>query len=542
MAFGKLGAMGRGMGHLGALGTPSVPGWVLRGADGNPAFFDSDAENTRFWYDRTAYSTEAAFLTASGGVTSSAARVYGAYLSSTATNLISNATFGDTTGWTGTNGSIAAVSNNLQLTGSGSGSAAASTALTLDATAAYQIDGNVTRGAGPGITLGISDISSLGSFKKSVGPVSTQAISFLYGATQTSLYYGIRQNGASTGVSQIDGNTAKVRQVFPFSRSTLAVISGRISFTLPSSFAGDQVIFQADSDDEVNRIRLVYVNSTGHLNLITTYNSVAKATIDLGAVSTSTAYYVDFFAEASPAAFTWASLSGAAVIQNANGGAWGLAKFRTGRSFTGDTFTGTISRTTLFDGENVARSTYIWGEGDSYIAGAADTTSLVKSLQANTAARMFYTATGGSTLANQLTRVQAHPKFAGNAFIIWDGDANSFDSLANDMARYASIVAALGHSRYIIIPPCRRNNASAGQNTAVLALQAAIASTYPNNYYDAQAFLATLSDGGAQDLTDVANNVIPTSCLQADGTHLLSAKMDLLAADFWTAKQATLGF
>lgn len=522
------------------LGGAAAPGWVLRGADGLPAFFDSDATNTRFWYDRTAYSSETPFLTAAGGVTSSAARVYGAYLSPTATNLISNATFGDTTGWTGTNGSIAAVAGQLQLTGSGSGSAAASTPFTLDATAAYQVDGNVTRGAGPGISLGISDLSSLGSFKKSIGPVSTQAISFLYGAVQTSYFAGIKQNGASTGISILD--TPKVRQVFPFSRSTVAVLSGRISFTLPSSFAADQVIFQADSDDEVNRVRLVYVNATGHLNLITTYNSVAKATIDLGAVSTSTAYYVDFFASAAPAAFTWASLSGAAVIQNANGGAWGLAKFRTGKSFTGDTFTGTVSRTTLFDGENTAKNTYIWGEGDSYVAGAADTTSLTKSLQANTAARMFYTAVGGTTLANELTRVQAHPKMAGNAFIIWDGDANGFDTLANDMARYASIVAALGHSRYVIIPPCRRNNASGAQNAATLALQGAIASAYPNNYYDAQAFLATLSDGSAQDIIDVANNVIPTSTLQGDGTHLISAKMDLVAANFWAAKQATLGF
>ncbi|MGY3359727.1 hypothetical protein ACVWZK_006390 [Bradyrhizobium sp. GM0.4] len=523
----------------GVLGGVSVPGWVLRGADGTPAFFDSDAANTRFWYNTTAYSSETPFLTSAGGITSSAARVYGAWVSPTATNLVPNPTFPDTTSWSATNGSIAAVAGQLQLTGGGVTQASASAALTLDATAAYQVDCNVVRGAGPGITMGLSGIATLGSFFKSVGPVSTQAISFLYGAIQTAYFTGIRQNGVSAGISILD--SPKVRQAFPFSRSTVAVISGRISFTLPSSFAGDQVIFQADSDDEVNRIRLVYVNATGHLNLITTYNSVAKATIDLGAVTTSTAYYVDFFASAAPAAFTWASLSGAAVIQNANGGAWGLAKFRTGRSFTGDTFTGTVSRATLFDGENVAKSTYIWGEGDSYVAGAADTTSLTKSLQANTVARMFYTAVGGTTLANELTRVQAHPKLAGNAFIIWDGDANGFDTLANDMARYASIVAALGHSRYVIIPPCRRNNATAGQNAATLALQVAIASTYPNNYYDAQAFLATLAVSPGDD-ADVAAGYIPTSCLQGDLVHLLSAKMDLVAADFWTAKKATLGF
>jgi hypothetical protein len=47
MSFGKLGAMGRGMGHLGALGTV-VPSWVLRSA-GVPAVIDMDFAGSLYY-------------------------------------------------------------------------------------------------------------------------------------------------------------------------------------------------------------------------------------------------------------------------------------------------------------------------------------------------------------------------------------------------------------------------------------------------------------------------------------------------------------
>ena len=134
---------------------------------------------------------------------------------------------------------------------------------------------------------------------------------------------------------------------------------------------------------------------------------------------------------------------------------------------------------------------------------------------------------GGTTLAQAVTRAQAMPWMRDSVQIIWDGSCNGYGSLAEDMAKYATLASLC--PKTIIIPPVRRYGDDAGQIAATSALQAAIATTYAGRTFDAQAVLAASATSPGDD-ADVAAGVVPRSLLidYISNAHLNTAGIDAI--------------
>lgn len=167
-----------------------------------------------------------------------------------------------------------------------------------------------------------------------------------------------------------------------------------------------------------------------------------------------------------------------------------------------------------------------WGEGDSYMGGA-NGVSVMWAI-----ARLFkrYVANlgvGGSTLAEQDTRVASEAaSYVGVPFVHWDGDPNGADvDISVDLAHYASIIAALGHQKFVIVAPLTRTGQTTQQRQRCRDLSAALSAAYPGHVVDARAILYARSDGSDNDKADIALDCCPRSQLQ-DGVHLISAAMD----------------
>lgn len=129
-----------------------------------------------------------------------------------------------------------------------------------------------------------------------------------------------------------------------------------------------------------------------------------------------------------------------------------------------------------------------------------------------------------------LARVQRHAGGLGVApFVLWDGYANGLTDTATWLQHYADVVSALGHSRYLILPPMRRSAMTTQENSDALTIQTALASTYAGNYFDAVSALTAIGDPTA-DASDIAAGYVPASLLLPDNTHLTAAASQAMAA------------
>lgn len=126
-------------------------------------------------------------------------------------------------------------------------------------------------------------------------------------------------------------------------------------------------------------------------------------------------------------------------------------------------------------------------------------------------------AVGGTTSTNADAVQAANPQYLTWMTIIWTGTNDTV--LATYQSKITAMVNRLqGKQRFIIKPPMIP--AGATPNDPVkLQMRAWLAATYPNNYIDTAAMLATHGDGSANDLSDIANGYTPRS-LTADGTHM----------------------
>ncbi|MBB3771505.1 hypothetical protein FHS55_002104 [Angulomicrobium tetraedrale] len=172
-----------------------------------------------------------------------------------------------------------------------------------------------------------------------------------------------------------------------------------------------------------------------------------------------------------------------------------------------------------------------WVDGDSFGGGAGNPEIGFGRSLALLGWTPYVTAVGGSTLEQIKTRMLAAPAFAkALPTLWWDGDNNSFDATtANDVARHQAIIAALGHTNYLIIPTAKREGQSASAQTAVTALTAALLAAYPGKVLPCMPYLLSLSNG-TTDVTAVANGNVPPSALMVDGVHLAAPAMTGFAA------------
>ncbi|WP_259016629.1 hypothetical protein [Emticicia fluvialis] len=105
--------------------------------------------------------------------------------------------------------------------------------------------------------------------------------------------------------------------------------------------------------------------------------------------------------------------------------------------------------------------------------------------------------------------------------IFWVG-RNNFKDTAKVKADLASMVAFLGHSRYMILSVLNSSSEVIGSvdyNT-IIALNNDLAELYPYNYVDVRSILvASRNMSSLQDNIDYTNDVVPTS-LRSDSIHL----------------------
>lgn len=349
MSFGRMGGMGRGFGRLGSPLGGTTPSWVLRSSTGSLAKFQRDAANGRYWFNGRSYASEAAFLTAVGGVTSSNARVFGPYLDPTNTNLLTNGDFSDgTTGWAGfgTGVSIANASGEMQLTSGGSlNGFAQSLAGTL--TKAYQLTGTGRQGTSTNtFFLGYSLSSSLTGGFSATGYTTTSNVTrtALCASSADTMYFGIRNSSGSGAGTAFFDNFSLV-QVWPFNGWAPGAISVLVEATTPTGAGVDQVIWQGDVQNERDRIRLVRLTADNHIHLIVTANNLAQADLDLGAVADNTFFSIAFSAATN---LFSASLNGGAPVIDSSGVCPGLGIMQIGKSFTGNAWTGTDPLVAVF--------------------------------------------------------------------------------------------------------------------------------------------------------------------------------------------------
>lgn len=397
-----------------------------------------------------------------------------------------------------------------------------------------------------GAAANFSDISvrSAGSLKQ----FRATYASALSSSIGTGVRYKTTDNGASSYLGSpsniIDFSAFNVEAGFPSSymkTTSAAVTRAADVFTQPLSASvgggirvkartapgasGTQTLWQWDSGSDTSHRLVIYRDTSKHLHCAAYYGNVAQCNIDLGVVENSTDFTVDFRWDSYAAA-----LNDTAAITSVGGliPPFLTTQRRGGGVSAGSEWFGTIKSIARWDAVQYAART-IHGEGDSYMAGAGGV-SMFETLAAEDSCQGIRTGIGGSTLQQALTRIQAlGPKERNLDLIVWDGSPNGYNSTAEYLATFAAIAAAWGNGRFIFVPPVKRNANSSQEKTDIQTIRTAMLSTWPDNTVDAQQILADAGDP-VGDATDILNDVVPTSLLQGDGTHLTQAGMDPVVA------------
>jgi hypothetical protein len=168
--------------------------------------------------------------------------------------------------------------------------------------------------------------------------------------------------------------------------------------------------------------------------------------------------------------------------------------------------------------------------GDSFTVGAGQTpypTSLCKSSKLP----VFNFGVAGETSTQIKTRFLAAPYLHGCKQIFWVGTNNrgNPDDIKADVA---AMIAALGHTDYVILPPINTTAEPVGNSvhTKIVNLSADLAALYGEKFIDIRAYLISKYNPSVpQDVLDYAADVIPSS-LRIDTLHLNTAGYNLVAA------------
>lgn len=524
------------------LGSPLVPA-IGVGGGVTPWYagvLDMDIEGGRFYWNGATYASEAALLSGILGSKTVGARIIGPYVFGT--EKLSDPGFDSGVSGvadaptTAANGTPSQASGQLTLTMTGSGNNYRARVAITSLTARRAYYGTAEMASHTGIdaaSLNLSNNTDLGGAASALYTLASlpQSVGVVFGNPGTTMYAGFNITDAGlTGVGV--WNSFSVKEASPFNGFVQEAVAGYVEFVTPAAFSGAKAVFEL-GDDALTRERIrIQADASGNGLFIVTNDSAAQASISLGTFSTSTRYRVDF--SCGPNRIV-AKIGSSASIADVAASTPGVGKLFIGRSASGETWDASndlVKRVRLYPYEYLPIDA-VWAVGDSYIDGAAGV-SLPVTANADGRA-MIETSSGGTSLATQYAEMQLYPGLcASGVFIHWDGDANSYVDVATHMALYASMVALLGHDRFLIISPLKRANKTAGDNTFTGDLQAALAAAYPTNYIDAQAILAAHATSPGDD-SMVAAGQVPDSLLQADDTHLTSAGMGFV----WT--EATVG-
>ncbi len=160
----------------------------------------------------------------------------------------------------------------------------------------------------------------------------------------------------------------------------------------------------------------------------------------------------------------------------------------------------------------------LWTDGDSYNANAVGLANTLRSL---TGLLLINTAISGSTLQQTADRVEADVGYHASTLIVWDGSANGYNTVSEYVDQYDRIIAALGHDRYLILPPVTPSGGDPFISNQIWALmQERLDET---RLLDPMPALLSLAISPGDD-ADVAAGCVPAS-LMLDTVHLTQAAL-----------------
>lgn len=484
-----------------------------------------DYVNSRYRWDGQTFTDETAFLTAIGGSKSGAVRGIGPYVAPDATELITNGNFPtDLTGWTtvlnGTS-SAAVVAQAAQLIsdatmGNGQGGAGITQQFVTQDSRAYLLAYQV------GTATGTSRIGTTSLANDLIGLVSAGAgaKSVLFAAQGAASHvYLYRAPAGTITIDTVSAKEARPYKGFDQGSGLTLVFKGKT----PTSAGAEKTAFQLYANG-IHRIYLRYTTG-GNLVLRADKAGATFVNYDLGAYAAGTAFKLEVACLASG----WqASLNDGPVVGGGSGALPGLGALTIGNDLVGGAVawgTGELHELIVVnDGSNAAfyaRLNGLWGEGDSFMAGASGV-QLYATLRTLMNRATKSTAVGGSTadlIAGRMTD-PANTYLRNQTTVIWDGDHNGMTTVTAYCDLLATGIAALGHSRFVILPPCV--NYGQSDLSVETAIRDMMLARWPNNLLDWRDFL-TLDGNG-----------VPESSMYFDSgtdtTHLSQAAMDLAAA------------
>lgn len=460
------------------------------------SLLDANYAAGRFWFAGTRYGDEAGLNTAIGATKSGVTRTISA--KETGAELLANSDFAtDITGWSPNHG--------YESTTDLSWDAGRIKAVSLTTTQtrflapwssvlskAYRVASRLVSTSGDTGASFVFKTSTGGGTQFSLPHTAGVQNSAIFGAVSTDMCVSGVFNHVAIGKTVLMDDFS-VKEVVPLVGHNYLAFGAIIKGTTPAVASGNKVAFQADANNERDRVRLVW-GSDKHLKLIVSFENADVATLDLGVVDVSTPFTVELSSSLND---FMARLNTAAPLFDASGNHPGLAMIRIGRSFTGETWDGGIDRVTVFNAaRGEAFKLAMWGD--------SLTASLAASIGGYSGGRPTYNGgIGGEPIDTIAARMLADTTYRDRITVLWDR-MNTGDTNANYAAKMAQMVARVRerHDRFIIVSDINKTDGTEDPGSAWRIAQdarnAALAATYPGHFVDVVAALdnnALRSDG-----------------------------------------------
>lgn len=143
---------------------------------------------------------------------------------------------------------------------------------------------------------------------------------------------------------------------------------------------------------------------------------------------------------------------------------------------------------------------------------------------------------GGQTSAQIKTRFDAATSRYPFAHVFWVGKNDVLQSLSMTTLKsnIAAMVAALGHTRYVVIgiTPSKTDTTGNAFASTITTLNSDLTTIYGTRFIDIATYLRTQGDGSGNDNADIASGILPRS-LQSDSIHLNTAGYALVASQVY---------
>lgn len=300
-----------------------VPSWVLTDELGNRALFQHDLANSRYWFNGQAYASEAALLTATGGVLASSAYTFNNVVG---TDTVVNGGFDADTNWT--KGSLNTISGGVANLAFGGGFMEQG-----QATVANKAYRTRATAAGNAAFCGAWDNSGQSSLLSSSSGGRSGTFDFFWRALDTQSFIAFTATGS--GALTLDNVSNVAVEGIP---GVVAAVSAAIYARTAATHAAEQCLWSSDLNNASNYAKLIR-NTSEEIRLIVRTDNTEVANLLLGTVADSTDFGVVLAVAAND---VWAQLEGGSAQSDAAAALPGFAYHRFGRSSAGDAWGGTL--------------------------------------------------------------------------------------------------------------------------------------------------------------------------------------------------------